>query len=324
MKKILFASIASFLLALQIHADTDWPQVIEEVSIAPEKYQLTPVVGGASNVNYHLTHDGSHYFVRFAPKVVESLYADLSVEYEVLDVASKLGVSTKPFYYDPEKRVLVTDFIFHDQENIDLLDPTTRQKVFELLHAIENSGVKISRTFHPYHDVMKLLETAKSLDCDTFSQEFYKVLMPSLEHIDAVLSRNPKKSLCHLDLHNKNVVKDRDRFWIVDWEYAAMSHPFLVLASMASIERWNDQQMHTLLNDYMDFPSKEDFYRLYLYRIVADLFWTAWNHVQEHCSPIDNPYADWEKLFYEAAVERVHSQQFQDAMAYLTANEKAR
>lgn len=312
-----FAILISFLLPLQIHAFTDWPHVFEELYQAPQKYHVSRVYGGASNVNYHLVLDGTHYFVRFLPKTTASLYADLSVEYDVLESISKLGISPKPVYYDPEKRILVEDFVLHNQEEICLLDPMTRHTIFELLHTIENSGVTISRTFRPYRDVVKLVETAESLGCDAFSEEFLQLFLPSLQKIDAVLSKNPKKSLCHLDLHSKNILKNRDRFWIIDWEYAAMGHPFLVLASMASIERWDDQQMKKMLDEYLPLAGKEDFYCLYLYRIVADLFWTAWNHVQAHCSPIDNPYAVWESLFYDAARERIYSQQFIDAFEYV-------
>lgn len=312
MKRICFFLCLYFTLSL--HAEIDWPHIIEDITAAPETCEITPVVGGASNVNYRLLHSGVQYFVRFAPKTIESLYADLGIEYEVLDKMQALDVSAKPFYYDPSQRVLVTDYITQDSDKIDLLDSVTRRNVFELLHRIEDSGIKIPRTFRPYHDVMNIVQTAKDLRCDTFEEAFYNELLPALKLIDAALAKYPKKTLCHLDLHSKNIVKGNDRYWIVDWEYAAMSHPFLVLASMASIERWDDQEMHTLLSDYMTAPTADDYTCLYLYRIVTDILWTAWNHVQEHYSPIDNPYAAWEQLFYESALARVRSAEFQNIL----------
>jgi len=321
MNHILFLLVAFLFFPLKSFGATNWPEVIEEITVLPAKHQLTPIVGGASNENYHLIHEGTDYFVRFSPEGIQSLYADLRVEHEVLEKVGELGVSAKPCYFDPEKRVLVTDFIQHDDAVVDLLNPTTRVKVLAHLHAIENAKVKISRTFRPYHDVMKLVETAERHECNNFAQEYYDVLLPTLAQIDAVLAKNPKKSLCHLDLHRGNVLQEGARFWIVDWEYAAMSHPFLVLASMASIEHWDDQQMQSLLSDYLGDPTQEDFYCLYLYRIVADLFWTTWNHVQNHVSQIDNPYDKWEKQYYEAAVERIHSRAFVEAMSALDKQE---
>lgn len=321
MNHILFLLVAIFLLPLKGYGETNWPEVINEITVSPEKQQLTPIIGGASNENYHLIHEGTDYFVRFSPEGMQSLYADLHVEHEVLTQLADLHVSAKPCYFDGEKRVLVTDFIHHDDADIDLLNPTTRKKVFDLLHTIENSKVKISRTFRPYQDVLKLLQTAEKNACNNFAADYYDILLPALARIDAVLAKNPRKSLCHLDLHNKNVLQTADRFWIVDWEYAAMSHPFLVLASMASIENWDDQQMQAFLADYVGEATQEDFYCLYLYRIVADLFWTTWNHVQNQVSLIDIPYDVWEKQYYAAAMERVHSKCFVDAMAALDKQE---
>jgi hypothetical protein len=136
MKNVFLALLAFYLLPLQGYAATAWPEVVEELSQAPQKCAATAVVGGASNVNYHFILDDTHYFARFAPKSVASLYADLGVEQEVLELVSKLGVCAKPHYYDRDKRVLVTDFIHHEEE-IDLLDPATRLEIFQMLHTID-------------------------------------------------------------------------------------------------------------------------------------------------------------------------------------------
>lgn len=288
------------LLPLKLCAVINWPLVIEEIAADSSSYER--IHGGASNVNYHLSLEGEDYFVRFAPPNTQALYANHEIEAEVLQALSPLGVSPEPAYYDAVKRVLVMKFIAPEKEEIDLLDPATRRSVFALLHKIENSGIHIARTFQPYEDVMKLVSLSPSED---YSEEFYQIFLPALQWIDSFLAKNPYKTLCHLDLHHKNLLKKGDRHWIVDWEYAMMSHPFLVLASMASIERWDDEEMHALLIDYMQTPSEEDFELLDLYRIAIDLFWTAWNHVQSHCSPLDNPYEEWEKLFYGAAAKRI-------------------
>ena len=139
----------------------------------------------------------------------------------------------------------------------------------------------------------------------------------TLKEIDEHLATVSKASLCHLDLHSKNVVKSKERFYIVDWEYAMMSHPFLVLASMASIERWNDAEMLRLLQEYKQESSQNDYYLLYLYRVAIDLFWAALNEVQSHISPIDNPYGTWSKLFEQAARERIRSSNYKKAIQSL-------
>lgn len=260
---------------------------------------MIPVEKGASNHNYQLIVEDTSYFVRYAPKK-QAMYADLSVEAEVLELLKPLDISSKPLYYDQENHILVTTFIENEGGPTDLSNPLIRKEVLALLHKIETSGITISRVFEPYRDIMNLVKHSPT----PLPSSFYDQL-PILKQIDNFLAKNPLKTLCHLDLHGKNVLQREGRFWIIDWEYAMMSHPYLVLASMASIERWSDAEMRDLLSEYLEAPTEEDFEILYLYRIVADLFWAAWNHIQNFESLLNNPYQEWSELFLQAALERI-------------------
>ncbi len=299
-------------LTFQLHA-ANWPVVIDEICSKQGQYNLNPVYGGASNVNYKLSYEGSDYFIRFAPAEQAALFADLAIEYEVLLLLAPLNVSAKPLYFDPQKRVLVTEYIEPSSQQTNLLDPQDRSSVLALLRKVEAESYTIERYFKPYNNTMHLAELVNKEFAADFAEKFGAVL----KEIDEVLRKSSKKSLCHLDLHAKNVLHGREQFWLVDWEYAMMSHPFLVLASMASIERWSDDAMKKLLGDYMGPYTKEDFYRLYLYRIAIDLFWTAWNEVQTHTSTINNPYSEWKRLFEEAAVQRIESPLRKEAISHL-------
>lgn len=298
-----------FVFSLQLHA-ADWPRVVEDVCQSQGSYAVFPVYGGASNVNYKISVEGCDYFLRFAPQKQEDLFADLAVEYEVLSSLAALGVAPKPVYYDDEKKGLVTQFVEQDRGEVDLLEPATRKSVFALLHAIEDSKIVIDRSFEPYKQTMHLVAQTDEKYEHEFEQRFGSVL----KRIDQYLAKNPKKTLCHLDLHHKNILRGPNQFLLVDWEYAMMSHPFLVLASMASIERWNDAQMEQMLADYMGAYTKDDSDLLYLYRIAIDLFWTAWNEVQSRVSTINNPYDVWKQLFELAARERIASDRYASIM----------
>ncbi len=276
-----------------VEASTHWPTLLDDVE------HMTPVAKGASNHNYRYTVESSSYFVRFAPEK-QALYANLAVEAKVLELLGPLDVSSQLIYHDAQKNALITTFIEHEEVTVDLLDSRVRKEVMKLLHKIENSSCTIERVFAPYRDITNLLEKSPC----ALPEEFYSYL-PLLQKIDHILAQDSHKTLCHLDLHHKNILKNQERYWIIDWEYAVMSHPFLVLASMASIERWDDFQMRELLKEYMDAPTEADFECLYLYRIVADLFWTVWNHVQMCTSPLEAPYEKWRNLFLTAAKERM-------------------
>lgn len=262
---------------------------------------MIPIEKGSSNESYQLVVEDTTYFVRFVPEKA-AVYSDLEIEAKVLDLLEPLDVSPKLLYYNLDNRVMVTSYIEHEVGKVDLLDPLTRAGILELVHKIEESGITISRVFRPYRDIMDLAERAHH----PLPKEFYD-LLPKLRKIDDFLANYPRKCLCHLDLHSGNVLQKGGKYWLIDWEYTVMAHPFLALASMASIECWDDDQMRVLLSDYLRSEAEEDFHLLYLYRIVADLFWTVWSHVQIFESSIEGPpYAKWEELFFQAALERAH------------------
>ena len=307
-----------YFFTFPLHAIEDWKSFVEDFQENPAKYPHSVIHGGASNINYRVVVDGKEYFLRICPKNTKELYADIEVEYQVLKLLSPLGCSITPVFFDKEKRVMVTEYIEHDHKKLSLQDPLLQQRLFAMLHQIEDSKIKIDREFKPYQDVVDLVEKAKKYHVQNFSDEFLNTLLPALQKIERVLQKNPKKTLCHLDLHSLNLLQKEKKLWIIDWEYAAMSHPFLVLASMASIERWDDEEMKKLLSAYLEKPTEEDFYTLYLYRIAADLFWAAWNHIQKDISPIVRPYGEWEELFMKAAQERINSKTYEEALFVLS------
>lgn len=291
-------------LTFQLMASTpNWEKVIEESIKKPEDFFMKPIIGGASNLNYRFEVEGKPYFLRVASPSLQDIYGSPQIEYQVTNQLQNLGVVPCLHYYDEKKLILVSDFIEKEPIQIDLLDTQTRKEVFELLHRIESSNFSISRVFNPYEDVLKLLQVAKK----PLSSSFYQELLPTLKKVDQIVSGfETKKVICHLDLHAGNLLKGQGQYWIVDWEYATMSDPILVLASMASIERWDDLEMKKALGEYKIGATDQDFYKLYLYRFIADVFWTVWNHIQSYESKIDRPYQEWKLLFEKAAFERMN------------------
>lgn len=295
-------------LPLFAHASANWEELTEQIYQMPEAFNLKTIGEGGTNSNYLLTLDECQYFVRIAPPGAESLGASIEIEYEVLDKLKKFHISPKPIYLNQKRKILVTEFMPFAKE-ADLLDPDSRLKVLSLLHTIEASNITLSRTYLPYLHVMELIDLAKSLHdpvCPLFNNE----ILPALKIIDAMLPQ--EKTLCHFDLHHGNILINHEHVWIIDWEYATMADRFLTLASMASTERWNDDQMKTILNEYLPNHTESDYHTLFLNRIVIDTHWAAWCHVQKNLSPLNMPYEEWENHYFSEALSRIRSSQYLD------------
>lgn len=290
------------MLPFWTYGNINWEELTEKIYETPEAFDLTPIGEGSTNANYRLLFNECHYFVRIAPVSAEDLGASIEIEYEVLQAIKNLYIAPKPIYLNINRRILVTEFM-HGVHEVNLQDPHTRQKVFELMHAIDTAGITLSRDFHPYLKVIHLTTLTQTFNDPIFNDE----ILPTLKTIDQFLSEIQEKQLSHFDLHHGNILTDNTRIWFVDWEYATSGHPFLSLASMASTERWDDNQMKTALLEYLPHASQKDYYALYLNRIVMDIHWAAWCHVQQTLSCLDMPYATWEAEYMANILNRIKS-----------------
>ena len=288
---------------LFVSADINWEELTEQIYQKPESINLKPIGDGGTNSNYLLTLDECQYFVRIAPPGVASLGASIEIEYEVLTKLKDLHISPQPIYLNQNRKILVTEFMPFAKE-IDLLDPDSRLKALSLLHTIEASEITLSRTYSPYQDILALTDLAKSLN-DPVCPIFENKLLPALKIIEGMLPQ--EKTLCHFDLHHGNILLNHEQMWIIDWEYATMAHRFLTLASIASTERWDDDQMKSILKEYLPNYTQADYHALFLNRIIIDTHWAAWCHIQKTLSPLNMPYEDWEHHYFSEALKRIHS-----------------
>jgi len=79
-----------------------------------------------------------------------------------------------------------------------------------------------------------------------------------------------KKTLCHNDFHTKNILYDGDRFWLIDWEIAALSHPFYDLAYFAIFQLMSEQEGNKLLAIYLERePTENELQDFKLLRRIA-------------------------------------------------------
>jgi len=65
-------------------------------------------------------------------------------------------------------------------------------------------------------------------------------LAPTLDATADALARDPRRVVSHNDLNPVNVLWDGARAWLVDWEFAALGHPYFDLAVLAMFRRLED------------------------------------------------------------------------------------
>jgi thiamine kinase-like enzyme len=291
MKNIFSFIISAFLLFSSLEANEE--RVLQAATALPcygeSLVSLMKLSGGLTNENYRLTIGSENYFVRSSFEHNALLGSSLASEYACLSVLSDFKIAPKPIAFDPDVNVLISEFIPLKSEKINLRDPESRQKACSLIRALHNLQVKFSGEFCPYETIAEYVRIAQLWDIELPSCIFDTVL-PRMEEYKKH-SFSIKYVPCHLDLHSENIVNDGTRFWLIDWEYAAMADPFFDLATLASVEQFNVDEMRALLTDYLEnVPSFEQYNHFYRMRIAADARWALWSFIQAKISPIDSAY----------------------------------
>jgi thiamine kinase-like enzyme len=279
----------------------DYEELIQGVFQNSDQYPKRLLELGATNINYEVKKGGKSYFFRHSANLAKELYSSQDIEYLVLKQLEKTKFVPCPYFFDSKRGLMITEYIEHDEVTLDLQDQKVQEAICGMLKSIEEENIVVDRVFDPYQDTLVLAKKAT-----TPLPQGLDGMLSALEKISKNLRENPRKTLCHLDLHHKNILQKGDRLFLIDWEYAAMSHPYHTFASMASIERWSDDDMWKILDNYMGNSSQEDKECMYLYRIVSDLFWAVWCHVQMENPSTNSPYTEWRDLFFAAAKERIN------------------
>ena len=271
----------------------------------PEDITLQKLGGGLTNTNYKIDLDSKSYFVRKSYVQNYLLDASLEREWKCASIASAHGLSPKIISYFPDKRLLFSEFIETDRKPINLKDPNMMRKFCNLVKSLHNLDETFPTHFCPFQCIDFYKNNALNAKAP-LPPVLLNVVLPQIEELKQLFTLSTKAVPCHLDLHSGNILDDGNKFWLIDWEYAAMGDPLFDLATAASVDNFSDQQMAELLALYLkDGYVMEDFIYFYFMRILADLRWALWSYLQIEISPIDEPFEEFGDLFLQHCMERM-------------------
>ncbi|MEE5988667.1 choline kinase family protein [Ligilactobacillus equi] len=141
-----------------------------------------------------------------------------------------------------------------------------------LLKQVHQSNLKVTWGFDLYQEI-----------------NFYETLMRGNPYPDYVATKQrvwglrdliqqyqKPAVLCHLDAHPDNFVLGK-RWYLIDWEYAAMQDPDLDLAMFALYAGYDLAMLNALIATY--YPegcAREVRWKIYAYLATAGLLWSNW------------------------------------------------
>lgn len=267
--------------------------------------QITSIPGGFTNSNFRVDTENQTYFARVCGKESSALDIEREVEIATTNLANRFGLSPKVVAFYPNEGVLITEFVHgvtlpHAYFN----QPRLLKQVAFLMRRCHQMPVTFPKKVTPFQRIRTYIEEAKLRQLSLPSD--FDLAMKRLNKIEQVLEADPTPfAPCHLDVHADNILHTGRAFLLVDWEFAAMAHPFLDLGLCASTAQLSLQEERNLLHFYTGNIDEGERSLLYLYRTVADLYWALWCFLQEAISETDSTtLGEYGNLSWERFMER--------------------
>jgi thiamine kinase-like enzyme len=269
--------------------------------------------GGITNRNFRVRLGGSEYVVRISGKDTMLLGIDRSAEQEATITAAEAGIAPPVAAFLPEEECLVTRFVEGR--------PATSEEVRgEILGAVAgalrafHSGPSIGASFDSF-DVVREYRATTLAKGGTVPKD-WEAAWAAAERIHEALS-GPEHSPvpCHDDLLPANILRDDERIWLVDWEYAGMGDRYFDLANLAVNNEFSSADDRRLLESYWgEAATPARLAALGLMRVMSDFREAMWGVVQTVLSDLDFDFPDYAERHFARMRESIEQPWFEEAL----------
>ena len=234
-------------------------------------------LGGLTNRTYYVKTPSGEYALRLAGEGTQELI-NRSHEKISTELACKIGIDTKLYYFNEDNGVKVANYIenaitlspedMRSEENIVLAAQT-----FKRLH---HSGVDTKVPF----DVIEMAEAYEAFiesNGGTFYED-YETIKNYINQIKTDYLQQVVKVPCHNDPLCENwILQGGNKMHLIDWEYAGMNDPMWDLADVSLEAEFGSEQDNLLLAIYFGRElTKEEWAAFFINKVLIDYLWSLW------------------------------------------------
>lgn len=289
----------------------DIEQVIQKIKDWKDKpYEIQPISGGLTNLNYKVIVENQPYFVRIPGESTELLAVDRQNEYENTKAAAQTGVAPNVLYYLAEDRVMVLEFVIGKTMSNETLNepgmPTRIAKSLRILH----QGPRFFSDFNMFRLVEYYLTIVEQYQIRI--PPGYLERLPTIQRIEKAMQVNPYPTVpCHNDLLAENYLDDGRLLRLIDFEYSGNNDPCFELGNTCQELQYSDEKIAELCDAYFGAVTADKLARLKLNMIMSDMGWTLWAAIQQQISKIDYDFWGWAIERWTRAIAKMDSRDFE-------------
>jgi thiamine kinase-like enzyme len=266
--------------------------------LAGSRRVITPIAEGRTNRNFRVEADLGSFFVRVSDKETQLLGIDRSTERLAATAASDAGVGPEVVAFIPDLGCLVTRWVpGRSLAEGDLESEPTLTDAVVVVRAI-HSGPQLPWTFSAF----RIEESYRAIAEDrgvTVPTE-YSAAHAMAVRIETAFAASPMEDRpCHNDLLAPNFIRDGDRLWLVDYEYAGMGDPFFDLGNLSINNGLSEDAQERMLQHYFGEVTEIHRARLGLMRIMSDFREAMWGVAQQGLSTLDIDYVEYAGIHFD-------------------------
>ena len=202
-----------------------------------EPSTIVPLSGGFSQTVYKLSIKNKYYILRIS----DASLADRKRESQCMRIAANIGVAPKFYYINIKDGIFIIDYIESKQLSKDNReDPNLYKELAILL-----------KKFHLAAGFPKNISIIKRIEKITKKPTYVtsaisEIAIKNIELLEPLLKKHFKMSSSHNDLQPNNILFDGKRFWVIDWEQAALQDPYYDLATISNFFIPNQEKLEDL------------------------------------------------------------------------------
>ncbi|GHG76774.1 hypothetical protein GCM10010919_31890 [Alishewanella longhuensis] len=203
--------------------------------------EVKPLASGESNLNYYVRTERGEYVLRRYP--LDTLGVCRQQELRCQHAAAAVGLAPAPLCLNNHQQLLISEYVTGGKpltltpERLLLLASTLAE-----LHAlkVQTPIMQVSQYLRQlmHNSQMPALEPAASL---------FNALQQNAHQFEAQPS---DLVLCHMDLHQGNLLWAAGRIWLLDFEYTQLTDSSFDLAAISLHFQLSEQQEQQMLTHY--------------------------------------------------------------------------
>lgn len=239
--------------------------------------------GGMTNANFKIKLENHSYILRVPGECTDKMIYRENEEYNS-NLGYLLGLNVENVYFDDVQGIKVTRYI----ENAETLSPATARleknivETTKLLKKLHHADVALKSQFDAFEELEKY-EKLISKEVTEIYDGYGNLREEYFKCRDRLVELGLQSVPCHNDLVAENFIKNEQRMYLIDWEYAGMNDPMWDIASHLLECKFSKEESDLFLYHYFDGKeySINQIKKITIFMFLQDVLWAVWAYVKE-------------------------------------------